>query len=156
MIITYWKHLIGKCRTVLGYALHVKFFSLNYLIITMHLNNRFTVSFDKRGAAYIYEKHRIKGHFMEQMELQEFPFDTQVWFMRKCVFDLRNNSYWFMISLCNITIEWFHYRFLRQLLVFLVYKFARKIRSLRYHKQGNQPFSRSVNMMDGSYYGELW
>lgn len=36
------------------------------------------VSFSGRGQAYICEKRRIRGRFEEQMELHEFPFDTQV------------------------------------------------------------------------------
>ena len=37
-----------------------------------------TVMFDADGEATVYERRRIKGCFLENLELDEFPFDTQV------------------------------------------------------------------------------
>ena len=37
-----------------------------------------TLMFNARGEATIYERRRIKGCFLENLELDEFPFDTQV------------------------------------------------------------------------------
>jgi len=37
-----------------------------------------SMSFDGQGRAMIYEKRMIKGCFLENLELKEFPFDTQV------------------------------------------------------------------------------
>jgi hypothetical protein len=40
------------------------------------------VTWDDEGIAMVYEKRRIKGTFLENMELNEFPFDYQV---RSCI-----------------------------------------------------------------------
>jgi hypothetical protein len=32
----------------------------------------------QHGEAFIYEMRRVKGKFMETMELNDFPFDVQV------------------------------------------------------------------------------
>jgi len=40
-----------------------------------------SVEYDANGQAYIIEKRRVKGAFMETMELWEFPFDVQVYFL---------------------------------------------------------------------------
>ena len=37
-----------------------------------------TLLFNSRGEATVYERRRIKGCFLENLELDEFPFDTQV------------------------------------------------------------------------------
>ena len=37
-----------------------------------------TLLFNGRGEATVYERRRIKGCFLENLELDEFPFDTQV------------------------------------------------------------------------------
>lgn len=37
-----------------------------------------TLAFNKKAEAMVYEKRRIKGCFLENLELDEFPFDTQV------------------------------------------------------------------------------
>ena len=37
-----------------------------------------TVVFNSNQEAFIYERRRIKGVFLENMELNQFPFDTQV------------------------------------------------------------------------------
>ena len=37
-----------------------------------------TLSYNAKGEATIYERRRIKGCFLENLELDEFPFDTQV------------------------------------------------------------------------------
>lgn len=37
-----------------------------------------TLMFNSRGEATVYERRRIKGCFLENLELDEFPFDTQV------------------------------------------------------------------------------
>ena len=37
-----------------------------------------TVTFNAKGDATVYERRRIKGCFLENLELDEFPFDTQV------------------------------------------------------------------------------
>ena len=37
-----------------------------------------TLMFNAKGEATIYERRRIKGCFLENLELDEFPFDTQV------------------------------------------------------------------------------
>ena len=34
--------------------------------------------FNNHGEATVYERRRIKGCFLENLELDEFPFDTQV------------------------------------------------------------------------------
>ena len=36
------------------------------------------VTYSTRGEATVYERRRIKGTFLENLELDEFPFDTQV------------------------------------------------------------------------------
>ena len=36
------------------------------------------LTYDNKGDAYIVEKRRIKGIFMENLELKDFPFDVQV------------------------------------------------------------------------------
>ena len=36
------------------------------------------VEYDANGQAYIVERRRVKGTFVETMELWEFPFDVQV------------------------------------------------------------------------------
>ena len=41
-----------------------------------------TVSFDELGRAMVYEKKRVKGSFLEYLELNQFPFDTQVKFLK--------------------------------------------------------------------------
>ena len=37
----------------------------------------YTVLYEE-GLAFVLEKRRIKGNFLEFMELNQFPFDTQV------------------------------------------------------------------------------
>ena len=37
-----------------------------------------TLMFNNHGEATVYERRRIKGCFLENLELDEFPFDTQV------------------------------------------------------------------------------
>ncbi len=34
--------------------------------------------YDEKGEAHIVEKRRIKGVFLENLELKDFPFDVQV------------------------------------------------------------------------------
>lgn len=41
-------------------------------------NIRHRVNFNDKGEAYIVEKRVIKGTFMENLELNDFPFDVQV------------------------------------------------------------------------------
>lgn len=36
------------------------------------------LTFDGDGVATVCEKHRCKGSFLEYLELNQFPFDTQV------------------------------------------------------------------------------
>ena len=36
------------------------------------------VSFDEEQRATVYEKKRVNGNFLEYLELEQFPFDTQV------------------------------------------------------------------------------
>ena len=36
------------------------------------------IEHDSKGAAWVYEKRRVKGAFLEYLELNQFPFDTQV------------------------------------------------------------------------------
>ncbi len=36
------------------------------------------LSFDDSGICTVYEKRRINGSFLEYLELEQFPFDTQV------------------------------------------------------------------------------
>jgi len=36
------------------------------------------VTWNNEEHAYVYERRRFKGVFLENMELNEFPFDTQV------------------------------------------------------------------------------
>lgn len=38
----------------------------------------YSASFDGNGCATVTEKRRINGSFFEYMELNQFPFDTQV------------------------------------------------------------------------------
>ena len=38
----------------------------------------YSLTFTPAGEAVVYEKRRVKGSFMENLELKEFPFDTQV------------------------------------------------------------------------------
>ncbi len=38
-----------------------------------------TVAFNNAGHAMAHEKRRIRGCFLENLELDEFPFDTQVY-----------------------------------------------------------------------------
>ena len=38
-----------------------------------------TVMFDPEMHAFVFEKRRIAGTFVENLELYQFPFDTQVW-----------------------------------------------------------------------------
>ena len=37
-----------------------------------------SVFFDSKGEAIVCEKRRVNGSFTEYMELNQFPFDTQV------------------------------------------------------------------------------
>jgi len=37
-----------------------------------------TVMFDREMRAFVFEKRRIAGTFVENLELYQFPFDTQV------------------------------------------------------------------------------
>lgn len=37
-----------------------------------------SVVYDKTGVATVIEKRRVNGSFTEYMELNQFPFDTQV------------------------------------------------------------------------------
>lgn len=48
-----------------------------------------TVEYDANDEAYVVERRRVKGTFLETMELWEFPFDVQVGILlpltsRKC------------------------------------------------------------------------
>ena len=36
------------------------------------------IRFNMKAEAIVYERRRIKGCFLENLELDEFPFDTQV------------------------------------------------------------------------------
>lgn len=36
------------------------------------------IAHSERGEAWVYEKRRVKGAFLEYLELNQFPFDTQV------------------------------------------------------------------------------
>ena len=36
------------------------------------------LTFTNKGEAHVIEKRRIKGTFMENLELNDFPFDVQV------------------------------------------------------------------------------
>ena len=38
----------------------------------------YSLRFNVKGEAMVYERRRIKGCFLENLELDEFPFDTQV------------------------------------------------------------------------------
>ena len=38
----------------------------------------YSLKFNIKGEAMVYERRRIKGCFLENLELDEFPFDTQV------------------------------------------------------------------------------
>jgi len=38
----------------------------------------YSVSFDAHGQATVTERRRVNGSFLEYMELDQFPFDTQV------------------------------------------------------------------------------
>ena len=38
----------------------------------------FSMVRNKQGGAFLQEKRRIKGKFLEFMELKKFPFDSQV------------------------------------------------------------------------------
>eukprot|EP00919_Chromeraceae_sp_WS-2016_P031932 GHVR01075297.1.p2 GENE.GHVR01075297.1~~GHVR01075297.1.p2 ORF type:complete len:100 (+),score=8.18 GHVR01075297.1:139-438(+) len=38
----------------------------------------YIVKFDHQGCATVHERRRVKGNFFENMELNQFPFDTQV------------------------------------------------------------------------------
>lgn len=49
-------------------------------------NIRHRVNFNDKGEAFIVEKRVIKGTFMENLELNDFPFDVQVSFFF-CCFD---------------------------------------------------------------------
>jgi len=40
--------------------------------------NWHTVMFDSELRAFVFEKRRIAGTFVENLELYQFPFDTQV------------------------------------------------------------------------------
>ena len=37
-----------------------------------------TIVFNSNEEAFVYERRRVKGVFMQNMELSNFPFDTQV------------------------------------------------------------------------------
>ncbi|KAK2152899.1 hypothetical protein LSH36_315g03172 [Paralvinella palmiformis] len=37
-----------------------------------------TVTYNSKGEATVYERRRVKGVFLENLELDEFPFDTQI------------------------------------------------------------------------------
>ena len=39
---------------------------------------RYMARLDAEGKAYICERRRVTGTFLESMELNDFPFDTQV------------------------------------------------------------------------------
>ena len=39
---------------------------------------RYRILYNDKGEAYISEKRVIKGTFMENLELDDFPFDVQV------------------------------------------------------------------------------
>lgn len=41
---------------------------------------RHRVMFNEKGEAFISEKRTVKGTFMENLELDDFPFDVQVSF----------------------------------------------------------------------------
>ena len=36
------------------------------------------IAHNEQGEAWVYEKRRVKGAFLEYLELNQFPFDTQV------------------------------------------------------------------------------
>ncbi len=38
----------------------------------------YIVSYNENGEATVYQRRRVKGAFFERMELNQFPFDTQV------------------------------------------------------------------------------
>jgi len=38
-----------------------------------------TAIFNEGKEGFLCERRRIRGTFLENMELKEFPFDTQVW-----------------------------------------------------------------------------
>ena len=40
---------------------------------------RHRIMYNDKGEAFIYEKRVAKGTFMENLELDDFPFDVQVW-----------------------------------------------------------------------------
>jgi hypothetical protein len=42
---------------------------------------RHRVVYNEKGEAFISEKRTIKGTFMENLELDDFPFDVQVQFV---------------------------------------------------------------------------
>ena len=41
---------------------------------------RYRILYNDKGEAYVSEKRVIKGTFMENLELDDFPFDVQVGF----------------------------------------------------------------------------
>ena len=46
---------------------------------------RHRVMFNEKGEAFISEKRTVKGTFMENLELDDFPFDVQVSFSETSV-----------------------------------------------------------------------
>ena len=64
-------------------------------------NIRHRVNFNDKGEAFIVEKRVIKGTFMENLELNDFPFDVQVsrcfffgggFFQKLLLFEFGNQS----------------------------------------------------------------
>ncbi len=51
------------------------------------------IAYNQKGEAYIVEKRRVKGTFLENLELNDFPFDVQVKVKHPC-------TYTQLISIC--------------------------------------------------------
>lgn len=47
----------------------------------------YSVLFNSRHEAYVVERRRVKGTFVQTLQLTQFPFDTQVYPTRKAYFD---------------------------------------------------------------------
>ena len=48
------------------------------LLAESKVNIWYQLSFEEDGRATVHEKRRISGTFLEYLELEQFPFDTQV------------------------------------------------------------------------------
>ncbi len=58
----------------------------------------YIVSYNDKGEATVYQRRRVKGVFFERMELNQFPFDTQV--SKQSVFQQQwNNQYYLTTNL---------------------------------------------------------